>query len=57
MNMCTRLSARTHVSKHAGAGTPASDVVLLCSAVGIPVTAVEPDSGQRPIFSVPDQKT
>jgi hypothetical protein len=45
-----------HVSKHAGAGTLASDIVLLCSAVGIPVTVVEPDSGQRPIFSVPDQK-
>jgi hypothetical protein len=56
MNMCTCLSTHTHVSKHADAGTLASDVILLCYAVEIPVTVVEPDSGQRPIFSVLDQK-
>jgi hypothetical protein len=44
------------VSKHADAGTLASDVILLCYAVEIPVTVVEPDSGQRPIFSVLDEK-
>jgi hypothetical protein len=56
-HLCTRLSARTHASKHANAETPANDAVLLCFATWKPVPPpVEPDSSQRLSLSVPSSK-